>query len=175
MGTTLIIIPFLFLMVFVPFFLLGTPQENMLSDSQRQIYRVFMISLAITSVPLFLLLFLIAQSGYKGMFFVSVMPVFVSIVPVLFIITLLLYRWKYHRDVPKISFIVLMTTLLTFNVLLCIGAYYMQVNVRQNLPERLPPLVPEPADYSLPPHLQHLQPVVAPAPAPAVPDTLQQD
>ena len=144
MSFVIAVLPFLFLMVLASFVFLDLPQVSKISESQRRDQQKISIVSAIAYILLFFLLLFIAMIGPFWIFLVS-------LIPIPFTIALLYYRWKYHHDIPKVRFIIVIVALLIFSTLLSIGAYYMQVNMRHNLPEQLPPAVPPPVNLTPPP------------------------
>jgi len=146
-----LITPLLLLIVLIPFFFLVASRGIEMSEAQRQTCQKFLIISAVTFVPLYLLLLLIARLGPGGTFFVSILPV-----P--FTIALLCYlRWKYPRkprDISTVTLVIVFGILFTCMILIGACGYYVQIyyrnqteQIRQSI---LPPAVPPPVDYSLP-------------------------
>ena len=162
--TTTVLI--MMVLILVCFFALSQGME--MSETQRRARRKMMICVAVC-VPLYvlaqLILFSVPIEPAKRSFLMSLTPI------PLFIALLCCHFWAYRLSIRKFSSISLITAfgiLFIFMVFNAVHTYHLRVNIPRNplempnLPERLPPLVPPPVDWT-PPQL----PPAAPDPSPA--------
>jgi len=139
----------LFMMVVLSVFCVRMVQKYEKTMPLAQFQKNVLIFTSLAFLPLCLLLLLMCWQGPIGIFLAGLSPFPLAI-------TLLCYRWKYPRtpkDIPSVGMLVFLAILTVGSISItgvCAYMIYAYVYTPRTL-ERLPPLVPPPVDYSLPP------------------------
>jgi len=91
-----------FFLVLIPFFYPDPPQRDEKIESLRKTQRKIIVISAVATVLLFFSVFLTDQLGL-------VTALFLSTLPFVLVIAFVGYRWKYRRDVPTITVMMIWT------------------------------------------------------------------
>ena len=153
------------LMLLIPFCIFGIfdflPGNNRLKYQTRDRRRF--VAYTIIAFVLLCILFipLIARTGVHGLplTILAILPIFITMISFPIVFRSLYYRWKYHREVPNVFFVILMVTLLTIGVLISTTPYYIITQVRRDQLEQPSPAVPPPLERATPPWLRTVAPV----------------
>jgi len=138
------------MMVVLPVFYVRMFQKYEKAMPLEQFRKNVLIFTGLSFLPLCLLLLSMCWQGAIGIFLAGVSPFPLAI-------ALLCYRWKHPRtqkDIPSVGMLVLLAILIVSSISItgvCTYMMYASVYASRTMPERLPPLVPPPVDYSLPP------------------------